>query len=308
MGSICGREDSPAPASYEERQRELSGSREINGGIVGSSRIGLKSSKVNSPITSLIYEERPKSASNTKVLKTDGKLYSYKLASLEELVSASKKKQGFCKTVIEAPKLLERLSDIQCTGKVTLEEGTNFGMILLNDKWQEVQEELLELLRREEVACREDFINQATSQANEWRNLLGLIKCQSGFFTPVSLAGLHISLGKINEEKPDCVVEGKEVRFSISGFTTMPTLSALPKIYPSQKTKVVEDLVLINCPTRWYFANVEVKDFDFPFKYPPHITLGCYGLMNVPRAAIREMNESLKEAGSGCAEYEYGKS
>jgi len=257
----------------------------------------------------LIYEERQNSVSNTKGLKTDGKLYSYKLASIRELVSASDKKLGFCKTVIEAPKLLERLSDINCTGKVTLEEGTNFGMVILNDKWQEVQEELLELLRGEAVACRDDFIYQATSQANVWRNLLGLGKCQSGFFAPISLAGLHISLGKINdEEKPDCVVEGKEVRFSINGFATMSTMWPLPKIYPSHRTKVMGDLVLINCPTRWYFANVEVKNFDFPFKYPPHITLGCYGLMNVPLAAIREMNESLKEAGSGCTEYEYGKS
>jgi len=309
MGSMCSREDSSAPESYEERQRELGSSREIKCGNVGSSSIGFKNSKVNTAITPVVYEERQKSVSNTKDLKTDGKLYSYKLASIRELVSASERKQEFCKTVIEAPKFLERLSEIKCTGKVTLEEGTNFGMIILNDKWQKVQEELLELLRGEEIACREDFISQATSQANEWRNLLGLIKCHSGFFAPTSLAGLHISLGKINEEdKPDCVVEGKEVRFSINGFTTMPTMWSLPKIYPSQKTKVMGDLVLINCPTRWYFANVEVKNFDFPFKYPPHITLGCYGLMNVPRAAIREMNESLKEAGSGCAEYEYGKS
>jgi len=292
MGSTFCNEDS---SESEERQRELRSSREIKSG--------------GSALTSVFYGELQNSVTKTKSFKTNKELWSYKLASIKELVVASERKQEFSKTVMEVPKLLERLSEIKCIGKVTIEEGSNFGMIILDDAWQEVQEELIELLRVEEVACREEFIRQARSQANEWGYLLGLTKDQNGFFTPISLAGLHISLGKINEkEKPDCVVDGREVKFSITGFTTMPTMWALPKIYPAQKTKVMDKTVLMNCPTRWYFANVEVQNFDFPFKYPPHITLGCFGLINVPQAAIREMNKSLKETGSGCAEYEYGKS
>jgi len=302
MGSKCCKEDSSEPETYWERQREPRSSREIKSGV-------LKSSKVNSALTPVFCNEPQNSVNSTKGFETNKEFLSYKLASIKELVSASERKQEFCKTVIEVPKLLERLNEIKCTGNVTIEEGSNFGMIILNDKWQEVQEELLELLRSEEVACGEEFISQARSQANQWGYLLGLTKDQNGFFTPISLAGLHISLGKINvEEKPDCVVEGREVKFSIKGFTTMPTMWALPKIYPAQRTKVMDNTVLMNCPTRWYFANVEVQNFNFPFKYPPHVTVGCFGLMNVPQAAIREMNKSLKEAGSGCAEYEYGKS
>lgn len=206
------------------------------------------------------------------------------------------------------PKLLERVREIKCTGKVTIEEGSDFGMIILNDEWQKLQEELLEVLRSEKAACREEFISQASAKANDWGNLIGLVQKHSGFFTPTNSVGLHISLGKINkEEKPDCVVEGKEVCFSIQGFSTMPVMWALPQIVPSQKTTTVGDITLMNCPTRWYFITVEMKNFDFLFKYPPHVTVGCYGLMSVPEVAVKEMHKSLQESGYGSGEYEYGK-
>jgi len=317
MGSTCAyfrTEEGSAP-SYEERQKELS-SGALHSGNAGSSSITLKSSRVGSPGVQIRNGGREESWKESENLNSDKvspnstkELYSYKLAAIEDLIKASERKQEFCKTVIEVPMLLDRLKELECSGKIILEAGSNFGMVVLDEKWQELQEDLMEVLSREKAAYREDFISQASRKANEWGKLLGLAQNQIGFFTPTSSAGLHISLGKIDEEeKPECVVEDKEVRFLIKGFTTMPSMFALPKIYPSQRTTVVGDITLMNCPTRWYFINVEVEDFDFPFKYPPHITLGCYGLMNVPQAAVKEMHKSLAEVGSGCADYEYGKS
>jgi len=47
MGSMCNTQDPSAPESYEKRQKELSNSRVMKDGNVGSSSIGLISSKVN---------------------------------------------------------------------------------------------------------------------------------------------------------------------------------------------------------------------------------------------------------------------
>jgi len=313
MGSWCTTSQEKGVSafkSYNKRQRELSISRGLSSGDAGSSSVVLNSNEVGSPLSLQSYGNRQISANKNEDLTSERETYSWKLASIEEIIKAYERKEEFCnKTIIEAPNLLNRLSELECSGKIVLEEGTNFGMVVLGEKWQELQEELLEVLSREKEAYRPEFISQASGKASEWGNLLGLAKNQTGFFCPVSAAGLHISLGKINEEnKPDCVVEGGEVRFLIKGCTTMPSLFSLPKIYPCQRTTVVGDTALMNFPTRWYFLSIEVEDFNFPFKYPPHITLGCYGLMNVPQAAVKEMYRSLEKAGAGSSNYEYGKS
>jgi len=118
---------------------------------------------------------------------------------------------------------------------------------------------------------------------------------------------MHITLGVFKpDDKPDCIVEGKKVKFSITGFKTMPYMNALPIIYPNQETSQIGDITLMHCPTRWFFMAVDVKNFDFDFKYPPHVSLACYGLKNVPQIAVSELHESLKAAGAR-EDYEYGK-
>jgi len=311
MGSACGLllEDS---CVFELQKQERGREEVLKRGSIGITIPVTKTDKVGLSPTQEVHLERHESINTNKCSEHDTILYPsvyrYKLATVEELKKASVRKQKLCKTVIEVPKLLERFRGFKCSGKIVVEGGTNFGMILLDIKWQELKTELLEVLRNEKAACRKDFIKQATDRALSWANLLGLEKKEIGFFTPISSAGLHISLGKINQEaKPDCVVEGKKVNFFIKSCTTMPAMQVLPLIYPAQRKKVLSGIKFIDCPTRWYFGDVEMEDFDFPFIYPPHATLGCYGLMNVPQAAVEEMHKSLRDAGSGRAKYEYGK-
>jgi len=234
----------------------------------------------------------------------------YKVATSEKLIEASKRVPNLIKTVVEAPKFLERLRNLNCTGTVTLENGTNFWSIVLDESWQRLhlRGDFLWEIRAEKAFNRDDFINQAESQAKEWGKLLGLRRITHDFFIPTSEAGMHISMGLIKpEEKPDFVVDGKKVSFTIKGFTTMPYMRALPIIFPAQRTTEINGIICMNFPTRWYFLDVVVQDFEFNFKYQPHVSLACYGLKKVPRKAVAEMHETLKAIGARDGDYEYGK-
>jgi len=234
----------------------------------------------------------------------------YKIATTEKLVEANKRSPNLTKTVVEAPKFLERLRNLNCTGTVTSESGTNFWSIVLDDIWQRqhLRGDFVKEIRTEKAFNRDDFINQAESQAQEWGKLLGLSSVAPDFFIPTSEAGMHISLGLIKpEEKPDFVVDGKRVSFTIKGFTTMPYMRALPIIYPAQRTTEIDGIICMDFPTRWYFLDVDVQDFEFNFKYQPHVSLACYGLRKVPRKAVAEMHETLKAIGARDGDYVYGK-
>jgi len=236
--------------------------------------------------------------------------FTWKLASIEKLVEANKRSPSLTKTVVEAPQFLERLRNFKCTGRVTLESGTNFWSIVLNDNWQQqhLRGDFLDEIRHEKAFNREDYINQAESQAKEWGKLLGLSSICPDFFKPTSQAGMHVSMGLIKpEETPDFVVDGKMVSFTIKGFTTMPYMRALPIIYPAQRTTEIDGVTFMDFPTRWYFLDVDVEDFDFNFKYQPHVSLACYGLKKVPLQAVVEMHEALKAVGARDGDYEYGK-
>jgi len=253
-------------------------------------------------------EEPPKPVSCFERREKKKEVFSYKLAPIEELKKAKESVPDQTKTVIEVPNLLEKLRKLKCTGTITLERGSNFWMIILDDNWQDqkLQDELLNAISYDK-ACRDDFITQADRKAKKWASLLGLRTESKGFFSPTNTAGLHISLGVIKpDEKPDCVVEGQKVNFSIISFTTMPITRALPPIYPAQRTTSKGNITLMSCPTRYYWIDVNVEDFDFQFTYPPHVTLACYGLLKVPKAAVQEMHDSLEAAGYG-SKYQYGK-
>jgi len=229
----------------------------------------------------------------------------WQIAAVEKLQEASNYKPNLVKIPLEVPKLREALGKLKCSGKIVCEEGTNFWHIKLDDTWQQNRGVLLEHLKNENEAKKKDFIDQADGMALKWGKLLGLQDPSRGFFTPPGLAPLKISMGSIKpEEKLDHIIEGKEVSFTIQGVTTMASNWSLPVIFPTQ---LRDDSLVMNCPTRWYFVSVEMNDFVFKFKYPPHISLGCYGLKNVPKEAVSEMNRILKEAGSKEVVYEYGK-
>lgn len=229
----------------------------------------------------------------------------WQIAPAEELVQANDDKPILTKIIIKVPKLSEELGLLKCSGTIVCEEKTGFWCIVLDDTWQQKRSVLLERLKNEEDALRKEFIQQADDKATLWANLLGLRESPRGFFTPPGLAPLKISMGRIEpEEKPDHVTEGKKVSFTIKGVTTMSCNWSLPVIYPTQ---IRDNKSTMNCPTRWYFVNVEMNDFFFKFKYPPHISVGCYGLMNVPKEAVSEMQSILKEASSQEFVYEYGK-
>lgn len=81
---------------------------------------------------------------------------------------------------------------------------------------------------------------------------------------------------------------------------------ALPILHPGIRTFKKGHTKLMHCPTLWIFMDVDVKDFDYNFRYPPHVSLACYGLKNVPVEGVAKLHESLKAAGCR-GDYEYGK-
>lgn len=213
------------------------------------------------------------------------------------------------KKLIELPKVREKLRDVIWTGKIIQEEGTDFWGIELNDGWQNIREDLVKLVKDEDLDT--DDLETATNKAEEWKKELKsewLEKLGSeaiDFFAPTGGFGLHISLGKIlPEQMPECVVKGKAISFKYKSFSTVATNWKHPKIIPGQlkisHPKGDNYNPLLHCPTQWYLLEVEVEDFDFAFKLSPHVSIACYGLMYVPKADIERTYK-------GHSDYEYGK-
>jgi len=231
----------------------------------------------------------------------------YKLASPKEIREANELTVAPTRTIVGAPKLLNKLRKFNCTGRITMEKGTNFWMIILDKNWQDRQDTLQIEFSNEPGFLKTEFIDWGCDQGKKWADLMGLKGYSPGWFTPTSIAGMHISLGVFKpEDKPESLVEGKEVNFSITSFTTLPNVRSLPIFHPGIRTFKKGDITLMHCPTLWIFMDVDVMDFDFNFKYPPHVSLACYGLKFVPLKAVTELHESLKAAGCR-GEYEYGK-
>jgi len=231
----------------------------------------------------------------------------YKLASPSKLKEAYQTTIDDDRTVVEAPDFISKLRKLNSTGRIVMEEGTNFWYIKLDKNWQNLQDNLRVTLSNDSAFQRTEFVKQATDQVSKWAALLGLVAHQDGWFTPTSKAGVHITLGVFKpDDKPDGIYEGKEVDFTIKNLATVSNTDALPTINPGQQTFQKGNNILIHCPTRWYYMVVDVKDFDFDFKHPPHVSLACYGLINVPLKALNELQESLKL--NGCKENsEHGK-
>jgi len=222
----------------------------------------------------------------------------YKLAPPSKIKEAYDTTIDYKKTVVEAPDFISKLRKLNSTGKIVMEEGTNFWYIKLDKKWQDLQDNLRVTLSNGSAYQRTEFVKQCTDQVSKWAALLGLVAHQDGWFTPLSKAGIHITLGVFKpDDKPDVIYEGKKVSFTIKNLVSVPNTDALPILYPGQRTFQKGNNILIHCPTRWWYVEVDVKDFDFDFKHSSHVSLACYGLINVPLKALKELHESLKLSG-----------
>lgn len=223
--------------------------------------------------------------------------FCYRVASPQMVKEASKSIVDPSKKVVEAPGFLSRLRKFNCIGRITREEGSNSWTIKLDKHWQDYQDSLRKDLSKEPAFQKTDLINPCVDQAKKWAALLGLEGHPHGWFTPTSKAGMHITLGVFEpEDRPVCISEGKTVKFSITNFSTMLDVRPLPMLNPGQLTFNKDDLVLIHCPTRWFYMEVDFQDFNFNFECSPHVSLACYGLKDVPLEAVSDLHASLKSA------------
>lgn len=205
--------------------------------------------------------------------------------------------------VINLPSVCEKLHSLNWTGTITHEKANKFWAIKMDQSWQDIQDELVEIVKKENV--HKDFLENATSKAEGWKELLKskwldtLGSEAIGFFTPTSNSGMHVTLGKFETEtKPDCLVEGKKVSLAYRSCSTIESNGKIPVIYPGQREVYhsnQEDYApLMHCTTQWYLLDVEVMDFDFPFRWPPHITLAAYGLKYVPIAEAKKKWDNVQ--------------
>jgi len=220
------------------------------------------------------------------------------------------------KITLQLPNILEVLRKLKCTGTIMKEDPNNFWVIKMNDEWQNKQEELVEIMQmdlkvNDSVAYNDSF-DKADELARKWAKKLNIKEnsyMKYGFFSPASEIGVHISLGKFEPaDKPQCLIEGTVVSFSIGKFATFGTNWKRPTVIPGQrefKLPASGEAVLRHFATQWYKVNVDVHDFDFKFKLPPHISLACYGLMYAPTEEA--LRWSLRDTGSRENSYEYGK-
>lgn len=78
---------------------------------------------------------------------------------------------------------------------------------------------------------------------------------------------------------PNGLVVNKKVEFSIGDIISFRSIRPTPQNIPGQYTN---EKNLRYYPTRWLFAEVTFIDFDFPTRYPPHISIACIAvLLNV---------------------------
>jgi len=214
------------------------------------------------------------------------------------------------KITIKLPNVLEELKKLSFTGTIMQEHENNFWVIRMNEDWQNKQEVLVEILAMDLKENKDDAYNDSFNKARDlskvWANQLSAKEnshMKHGFFSPTSKVGFHISLGHFktpNEPPPPCLVEGTVVSFSIEKFSTSATKRPRPTIVPGQRKfklpNVAGEANLRHFATQWYQVDIVVNDFNFKFKFPPHISLACYGLMFAPeKAAIVAEN------------YQYGK-
>jgi len=214
------------------------------------------------------------------------------------------------KRFIKLPKLCEKLRDanVVWNGTIIQEKGTDFWAIKLHESWQNISNELVEIIKNEDV--HKDVIERAANKAMMWKDLFASQWLESlgseaiDFFEPQNILGLHISLGKLLPEvKPECIVEGKKINFSHRSYSTIETSWHHPLLIPGQRQvnhhKQQDAAPLMHCPTQWYFLDVNFTDFNFEFKFPPHISLACYGLKYVREEDVKRINDPKLK-------YEYG--
>ena len=87
--------------------------------------------------------------------------------------------------------------------------------------------------------------------------------------------GLHISLGVHDISSgnlPNGLIVNKKVEFKIGDIISFRSIRPVPQNIPGQFTN---EYNLRYYPTRWLFAEVTFIDFDFPTRYPPHISIAC---------------------------------
>jgi len=268
----------------------------------GAPGAGASSKKPNTLSKDAVGSDESESAANGSE-ESDSKVQ----LPEEKPAFLSRLSQNPKKYTVDFPRVFDKVNKLKAYGTLLKEEGTNFWFLHLNDSWQNSRAELLELIEKdsdgnEDEAYKASF-GEALKLAESWAKELTNSKC--GFYTPTSLVDLHISLGTFEpESKPKCLVEGNIVNFSIKNCSTVGSNWPVPRILPCQRKFELPGKAgkASHFATQWFMIDVVVKDFDFQFHLPPHISIGCYGVMFAAEEMVRELSKTYTGP-----KYEYGK-
>lgn len=262
-----------------------------------------QTSEQNSQRESFVPKQRttaPAAKPATKAVEPSagGSEHKYKIASDEDIEKACNIKPAPDKISVEVPEIIKVSEKLDCSGKITKESGSSkFWAIVLNDDWQQNQDWFVEQLSSH---LDPNVTAAAEETAQRWAKLMGIENPETGFFVPTSGLGVHISLGHLANEKSKEVVQDRNVKFKTDRIVTFPHTQSLPMNFPGDHRKTEDGRR--DYAALWFFLEVDCEDFDFPFHYRPHASIGCYGLKNCPITAVQELRDRR-----GPVNYQYGK-